>query len=121
MAYEDAYSSRDDRFSIGVETRTDRHCASFPVSNGPVDYEEYYEITPEQYREVASDHRMAHDLVQSCRRHERNELLIEQPERIAYADLTRRRTADEPAERKHPGSARYAGQLTHARQEEPAA
>jgi hypothetical protein len=79
MAYVDVYFFRGDRFSIGVETRTGLHYASFPVSNGPVDYEEYFEITPEQYREFMSDHNAALAFVQSCRRRERDDLLMEQP------------------------------------------
>jgi hypothetical protein len=49
------------------------------VSNGIVDYEEYYEITPEQYETFLNDKAAAVEFVESCRRHERDDLLIEKP------------------------------------------
>lgn len=55
MKYDDTYFSRDDRYSIGVETMSGRYYASIPVSNGIVDYEEYYELTPSQYHEFLRD------------------------------------------------------------------
>jgi hypothetical protein len=37
-------------FTLGVEAGCGRHYASISVSDGLVDYEEYYELTPEQYQ-----------------------------------------------------------------------
>lgn len=50
MKFEDVYFSKEDRYSIGTETDSGRHYVSMPVSNGLVDYEEYYEIDAEQYK-----------------------------------------------------------------------
>ena len=50
MKFGDTYFSRDDRYSIGIESTSGRYYASIPVSNGIVDYEEYYELTEEQYQ-----------------------------------------------------------------------
>jgi hypothetical protein len=79
MNFEDAYVSREDGYSIGTESTTGRHYASVPVSNGIVDYEEYYEITSEQFRVFLSGRDAAIEFVESCRRHERDDLLIERP------------------------------------------
>jgi hypothetical protein len=79
MTYCDKYFSQDDRYSLGAESITGRHYASIPVSNGIVDYEEYYEITPEQYETFLNDKAAAVEFVESCRRHERDDLLIEKP------------------------------------------
>jgi hypothetical protein len=79
MKFEDTFFSRDDRYSLGVESTSGRNYASIPVSNGIVDYEEYYEVTPSQYREFLTDRDAAIAFVESCRRHERDDLLIQQP------------------------------------------
>ncbi len=79
MKFDDTYFSRDDRYSLGVESTSGRNYASIPVSNGIVDYEEYYEITPKQYQEFLADRNAAVEFVESCRRHERDDLLIQQP------------------------------------------
>ncbi|WP_375489440.1 hypothetical protein [uncultured Mycobacterium sp.] len=79
MKFNDTYFSREDRYSLGIETTSGRYYASIPVSNGIVDYEEYYEITPEQYRAFLDDRHAAIDFVEACRRREHDELLLEQP------------------------------------------
>lgn len=79
MGYQDTFFSREDRYSLGIETKSGRKYVSIPVSNGPLDYEEYYELTPEQYSTFLADRVSAVDFVQSCRRRERDELLIEKP------------------------------------------
>lgn len=79
MKFDDTYFSKDDRYSLGVESTSGRNYASIPVSNGIVDYEEYYEITPKQYQEFLADRNAAVEFVESCRRHERDDLLIQQP------------------------------------------
>jgi hypothetical protein len=79
MGFDDTYFSREDKYSLGIESTSGRQYASIPVSNGIVDYEEYYEITPDQYRAFLSDRDAAIEFVQSCRRHEHDDLLLEQP------------------------------------------
>jgi hypothetical protein len=79
MKFEDKYFSRDDRYSLGIESTSGRYYASMPVSNGIVDYEEYYEITPDQFHVFMSDRDAAIEFVESCRRHERDDLLIQKP------------------------------------------
>ena len=79
MKFNDTYFSREDRYSLGVEATSERHYASIPVSNGIVDYEEYYEITPDQYQVFLSNKDAAIEFVESCRRHEHDDLLIQKP------------------------------------------
>ncbi len=79
MSYEDAYFSRDDRYSIGTETESGRKYISVPVSNGPLDYEEYYELRPEQNSNFLADKDAAVEFAESCRRRECDDLLIEKP------------------------------------------
>lgn len=79
MEFADTHFSRVDRYSLGIESSSGRRYVSIPVTNGVVDYEEYYEITPDQYEAFSSDRDAAIEFVQSCRQHEHDELLIEKP------------------------------------------
>jgi hypothetical protein len=79
MKFEDTYFSPEDRYSLGIESTSGRHYASIPVSNGIVDYEEHYEITPEQYEVFSGNRATAIEFVESCRRHEHDDVLIQQP------------------------------------------
>ncbi len=79
MKFEDAFFSREEHYSLGAETDSGRLYLSIPVSNGPVDYEEYYEISEAQYRLFLADPAAAVQFAESCRRHERDDLLIQKP------------------------------------------
>ncbi|MDG3014653.1 hypothetical protein [Speluncibacter jeojiensis] len=79
MKFEDSYFSRDARYSIGIESASGRHYLAIPVSNGITDYEEYYELTLEQYGEFLTDTKAATSFAESVRRHERDENLIQTP------------------------------------------
>lgn len=79
MKFEDAYFSRDDRYSLGVESSSGRLYASIPVSNRVVDYEEYYELTPDQYAVFLKNCDAAIEFVEACRRRECDDLLIQKP------------------------------------------
>jgi hypothetical protein len=79
MKFTDAYFSRENRYSIGTEESSGRHYASIPVSNGIVDYEEYYEITQDQYHQFLRDSTAALEFVEACRRRERDNLLLQRP------------------------------------------
>ena len=62
-----------------MEADTSCHYASIPVSNGIFDYEEYYELTPEQYQTFVLEHSAAVDFVRACRSHDHDHLLIQKP------------------------------------------
>lgn len=79
MTFIDSYFSREDRYSIGVESALGRHYLSIPVSSGVADYKEYYEITPEQHRVFREDRDEALQFAEACRRREHDDLLIEKP------------------------------------------
>lgn len=79
MKFEDTYFSRENRYSIGIESISGRYYVSIPVSNGVVDYEEYYQLTPAQYHEFLADPVAALDFVEACRRHEHDRLLLQKP------------------------------------------
>lgn len=79
MTYDDTFFSRQDRYSIGVESTSGRHYLSIPVSSRILDYEEYYEITPEQHRVFREDRVEALQFAEVCRRREHDDLLIEEP------------------------------------------
>ena len=81
MTFDDAYFSREHRYSLGTESTSGQNYASIPVSNGVVDYEEYYAITPDQFDEFLADRHAALQFVESCRRHEQDGLLIQKPGR----------------------------------------
>ena len=79
MKFDDTYFSREDRYSIGIESMSGRYYASIPVSNGIVDYEEYYELTEDQYREFLRDREAAIEFLEACRRREHDDLLLQRP------------------------------------------
>jgi hypothetical protein len=81
MRFNDTYVSRDERFSVGIDLVTGGGYVSIPVSNGLVDYEEYYEIDPQTYARFLSDPAVASSFAAECRRRERDELLIMPPGR----------------------------------------
>jgi hypothetical protein len=81
MKFQDIYVSKEQRFSIGVETQSGQHYLSIPVSNSQVDYEEYYQLTPEMFQTFSADPNAALAFVEQCRLRERDELLLMKPGR----------------------------------------
>ncbi|WP_191498370.1 hypothetical protein [Mycobacterium simulans] len=77
MKFRDTYFSREDRYSIGIESSSGRYYVSIPVSNGVVDYEEYYELTEKQYRELLCDNTRASEFAEACRRRQHDDLLLQ--------------------------------------------
>ncbi len=70
MEFEDKYVSFVDRYSIGIEKRSGRYYTSIPVSNGIVDYAEYYELRPEQCSHFLHDREAAFEFAEACRKRE---------------------------------------------------
>lgn len=79
MDFVDAYFSREHRFAIGQETGSARFYVSFPVTNGIVDYEEYYEIDATTHAAFLADPDSAIPFVEECRAHQHDELLLQKP------------------------------------------
>ena len=67
MKFNDVLVSKKDRFSIGVEEESQRNYVSIPVSNPFIDYEEYYEIDKETFKQYRADMKLALNFVQQCR------------------------------------------------------
>jgi hypothetical protein len=79
VKFRDSFFSREDRYSLGIEQDSGRNYVSIPVSNGLVDYEEYYAITSDQYERFLVDNVAAVDFVETCRRREQDALLMQKP------------------------------------------
>ena len=79
MKFNDVLVSREHRFSLGIEETSGRYYVSIPVSNGMVDYEEYYEIDRAAFERYRVDPSTAIGFVERCRNREADELLIQKP------------------------------------------
>ncbi|MBJ2182087.1 hypothetical protein EKA85_20375 [Pseudomonas veronii] len=79
MKFQDVFVSREHMFSVGVEKESGRFYVSIPVSNGMVDYEEYYEIDRATFELFKRDPNAALPFVMRCRKRELDELLLIQP------------------------------------------
>lgn len=81
MKFNDAFVSRELRFSLGVEETSGRYYLSIPVANRMVDYEEYYEIDRAAFERYRTDPGAASGFLERCRNREADELLILKPGR----------------------------------------
>lgn len=79
MKFKDVVVSKAGRFSIGVEEVSGKYYLSIPVSNRLADYEEYYEITREEFDMFVRDIELANDFANRCRKREMDHLLILKP------------------------------------------
>lgn len=79
MEFVDNYVFKEKRFSIGRELTTGKCYLSIPVSNGIVDYEEYYEIEEELLSECPDNMEQLCILASLCRRQKNNDRLIIMP------------------------------------------
>jgi hypothetical protein len=75
----DEFSSRENRYTLGVDELSGRHYASLPVTIGVVDYEEYYELADDEYARFMADPASAAAFIEECRRREHDELLMQEP------------------------------------------
>lgn len=79
MKFEKAFVSREDRYSLGVETQSGLHYAAIPVSNQLVDYMEYYKLTDDEYKRFLGDPTQAVEFVESCRDRKQDQRLFMKP------------------------------------------
>jgi hypothetical protein len=79
VRFVDSYVSPEHRFSLGREAGSGRHYLSIPVSNGVVDYEEYYELDSTRYVELLAHPLSALPFVAECRRRQHDDLLLQRP------------------------------------------
>lgn len=81
MNFNDLLIDREHKFSIGIETTTGKRYASIPVAHTFVDYEEYYEITEDEFAAFQLDTAHALEFVKRCRARLEDARLIIQPGR----------------------------------------
>ena len=81
MKFKDVAVNRDERYSLGVEQDSGKYYVSIPVSNGMVDYEEYYEIDQPTFERYRTDLGSARDFVERCRKRQEDDRLIVKPGR----------------------------------------
>lgn len=79
MTFNDVFLSKKHMFSVGIEETSGRFYVSIPVSNGMVDYEEYYELDKTRYELFRKDPEAALVFIMKCRRREMDDFLIVQP------------------------------------------
>lgn len=71
--------SRELRFSIGIEQESSKYFISFPAYNGMVEYEEYYEISQQEFHNFSLDLNNASAILQRCRERKEENRLLYQP------------------------------------------
>lgn len=81
MKFKDTLVCKKERFSIGIEEETKKYYLSIPVANSFVDYEEYYEISKDEFDEFNASALAASELVQQCRNRKQDRRLIMKPGR----------------------------------------
>ena len=79
MNFKDIHILKKERFSIGIEEASNKYYISIPVSNGFVDYEEYYEIDKAIFNNFPSNIEKVKSLVETYRNREKDEDLILKP------------------------------------------
>ena len=79
MRFSDIKVYQQDHFSVGLDTTTGTYYLSIPVSNGLVDYEEYYSIARD-WAESSDLHLLElHTFAAKCRAHKMDDRLLQQP------------------------------------------
>ena len=81
MKFKDVAVNRDERYALGIEEDSGKYYVSIPVSNGMVDYEEYYEIDKPTFERYRADLGSARDFVERARKREEDDRLIVKPGR----------------------------------------
>ncbi|KTC34731.1 MAG: hypothetical protein ACN6QY_16810 [Pseudomonas sp.] len=79
MKFNDLFVSREEMFSMGIEEVSGQYYVSFPVSNGMVDYEEYYAIDRTTFELFEKNLQAALEFVTRARKQELDHLLIIKP------------------------------------------
>ena len=81
MKFKDVFVSTTDRYAIGIEETGLKFYLSIPVSNGVVDYEEYYRIDKSAFERFQRDPALAIDFANRCRSRKMDHLLLVKPGR----------------------------------------
>jgi hypothetical protein len=79
MKFNDHFVFCNDRFAVGQEVDSERFYLSIPVSNGLVEYEEYYELTREEFSRFSQSLDEMRKLALECRARREDDRLIMKP------------------------------------------
>lgn len=79
MRFNDHIIIKNHRYSIGTDQQTGELYISFPVSNGLVDYEEYYRLDAILMAALEQQLRPITSFVEECRKHDHDDKLIVEP------------------------------------------
>lgn len=81
MNFKDVQIHQELRYSLGVEAESGRFYLSIPVSNSMVDYEEYYEITADEFERFKHNKNIASEFARRCRNRHEDARLMQKPGR----------------------------------------
>jgi hypothetical protein len=79
MQFDDIFIFKSERFAVGQEQDSGKYYLSIPVSNGLVEYEEYYEITPEEFERFSAALAEMRELAELSRARKLDARLIMKP------------------------------------------
>ncbi|HMG23130.1 MAG TPA: hypothetical protein VK607_17460 [Kofleriaceae bacterium] len=79
MKFQDVAVNRQERYTLGTEQSSGKHYISIPVSNGLVEYSEYYEIDDDMFEKFRADLDSALPFVERCRNRQEDPRLLYQP------------------------------------------
>lgn len=79
MKFEDKYVSVENRYSLGIEVESETLYLSVPVTNGIVDYEEYYKLSEKEFESFSEHPNLAATFADECRKQEHDERLMQKP------------------------------------------
>lgn len=73
---------RKERYSIDRDLDSGKYYLSFPVFNGMVEYEEYYEILSTEIDSIMKDEGARKRLLETSRNHQNDDRLLFKPGRL---------------------------------------
>jgi hypothetical protein len=79
MQFDDIFVFKKERFSIGIERDSKKYFLSIPVSNGLVEYEEYYEIDKAEFERFSHSLDPMRETAALCRARKNDARLLQQP------------------------------------------
>ena len=82
MKFIDKYVFQEERFSVGLEETTGKYYLSIPVANPYVEYEEYYEMDPDQYQACPANLDQLKEMAAKSRAGQNDAKLLVKPGRL---------------------------------------
>ena len=73
---------KQQRYSIERDDDTGIYYMSFPVFNGMVEYEEYYEIMPSELDDIMNDEKVRMQFLEKSRNHQNDDRILFKPGRL---------------------------------------